>query len=315
MLEEPTGLSDGHRWLPWSPVRAFLYQIESCRVGSKVDIRNAYHCLFIPLSLGRYFVLPALSAKTAGLVGRRVEGRTLIPSDVVSPFSASLPMGFSLLPMGFSWGTYFCQDAALRIAAESAIPRCTPVISDRIVEIQLCSTEANATEIYSMMAKSMIRVGLQVYDEVCATCDAEALGVRRRFETGVATVSTDRKWRPQSGCHEFAHLLGHQTFAFSLARGSLSILFVSYKLARATYLEPLLNPAEEQGKSPSPQSEMCYSSDASLTGGAFLTNTASSSIEHSQKGSSNLNMVSSTSTSGTIFLLAGSCLTDGDTLC
>ena len=48
-------------------------------------IYNAFHCLLIPPSLGRYFPLPALSAKAAGLVGRRVEGRTLNLSDMVSP--------------------------------------------------------------------------------------------------------------------------------------------------------------------------------------------------------------------------------------
>ena len=56
------------------------------------DIRNAFRCLLVPPSLGRYFSLPALSAKAAGLVGRRVEGRTLSLSDLVSLFPASLPM-------------------------------------------------------------------------------------------------------------------------------------------------------------------------------------------------------------------------------
>ena len=85
--------------------------------------------------------------------------------------------------MGFSWSVYFSQDAALRTAAESSIPRCIPVISDRSLPVLLSSdqgenwsrvlrynyadnfgvvgsTEANATETYSMIAKSMIRVGL-----------------------------------------------------------------------------------------------------------------------------------------------------------
>ena len=42
-----------------------------------------------------------LYAKLSG-VGRRVEGRTLIPSDLVSLFPASLPMGFS-------WSMYFSK--------------------------------------------------------------------------------------------------------------------------------------------------------------------------------------------------------------
>ena len=58
------------------------------------DIRNALQCLLIPPSLGRYFTLPALFAKAAGLVGRRVEGRKLA-FDSVSLFPASLPMGFT----------------------------------------------------------------------------------------------------------------------------------------------------------------------------------------------------------------------------
>ena len=63
-----------------------------------------------------------------------VEGRTLTPSSLVSPFPASLPVGFS-------WSTHFCQDAALRTAAESGIPRCIPVISDRSLPVLLSSDQ------------------------------------------------------------------------------------------------------------------------------------------------------------------------------
>ena len=167
-----------------------------------------------------------------------------------------------------------CQDAALRRAAESGIPRSILVISDRSLPVLLSNdqgeiwshglrykyadnfgvvgnTEANATEAYNMIAKSMIRVGIHVHDEVRAICDAETLGVRLRFDTDVATVSIERGWRLRGGCREFAQrkrtrgrrheniMGGHQTFASLLARWSLSILFASYKLARAAYVEPL----------------------------------------------------------------------------
>ena len=39
----------------------------------------------------------------------------------------------------------------------------------------------------------MIRIGIQVHDKVRATCDAETVGVRLRFATSVATVSTERE--------------------------------------------------------------------------------------------------------------------------
>ena len=99
---------------------------------ASADFRNTFHCLLIPPSLGRYFSLPACSAKWAGLVGRRVEGRTLAPSDLASPFPASLPM--------VSAGSmHFCQDAALRIAAEAGIQRCIPAISYRSWPVLLSS--------------------------------------------------------------------------------------------------------------------------------------------------------------------------------
>ena len=76
--------------------------------------------------------------------------------------------------------------------------------------------------------------------------------------------------------------MDRQTFACLLARWSLSILFASYKLARAAYLEPLTwSTAQEKLRDFSSLvpcleanlrllwSEMCYSSDASLSGGAF----------------------------------------------
>ena len=177
------------------------------------DIRNACQCLLIPSSLGRYFSLTALSARAVGLVGRRVQGRAL------TRFPASLLVGFS-------WSMYFCQDAALRIAAESGIPPCIHCISDRSLPVLLSAdqdegwshclryiyadnfglvsnTEANATEAYNMIAKAMFRVGLRVHDEVRATRDADTLGVRLRFDTGVATVSIERGWRLRSVCREF----------------------------------------------------------------------------------------------------------------
>ena len=51
------------------------------------NLRNSFRLLAYSAALGRHFSLPALSAKTAGLVGRRVEARTLALSDLVSPFS------------------------------------------------------------------------------------------------------------------------------------------------------------------------------------------------------------------------------------
>ena len=85
-------------------------------------------------------------------------------------------------------------------------------------------TEANATEAHNMIAKPMIRVGVHVHDDVRATCDAETMGLRFRFDTGVATVSTERGWRLRSVCRGFAQrkrrcgrrldgTMGHQTFA------------------------------------------------------------------------------------------------------
>ena len=50
----------------------------------------------------------------------------------------------------------------------------------------------------------MIRVGLQILDKVRATFGAEASGVRLRFATSVATVSTERGWRLHSGCRDSA---------------------------------------------------------------------------------------------------------------
>ena len=166
----------------------------------------------------------------------------------------------------------FCQDAALRMAPESGIPRCIPVCSGRNLPVLLLTdqgegwscgpryncadnfrvvrdTEVSATEACNMVANAMIRVGLQAHDEVRATCDAETLGVRLLLDTGVATMSTKRKWRLRSGCRKFAQrkrtcghhlekIMGNQTFASLLARGSLSILFANC-IGRAAKVEPL----------------------------------------------------------------------------
>ena len=233
-----------------------------------------------------------------GLVDRRVDGRTLTPSDSVSPFPASLPMVFS-------WSMYLWQDAALRVASESGIPRCVPVISDRRLPVLLptgqgegwshglrynyagqlrvvSDTEASATEAYNMIAKAIIRVGLQVHDEVRATCDAETSGVRLRLDTGVATLSTEREWRLRSGCREIARrkrtcgrrpkkIMGHPTFCFYVGTRVPVNLLVLLRTWRSVRVElqtfSSLVPCLETNLR-LPWAEICYSSDASLTGGA-----------------------------------------------
>ena len=106
--------------------------------------------------------------------------------------------------------------------------------------------------------------------------------------------------RLRGGCLEVAQrqrtcgrrlekIMGHQTFASLLARRSLSILFASYKLARADYSKPLQtwrSVREELETFGSlvpcleahlrlPWSDMCQSSDASLAGSASTMRSAS----------------------------------------
>ena len=58
--------------------------------------------MLIPKWLAKYFCMPSLSAKEAGIDGTWLDGRLLQPHDRVWPVPAGLPMGFA-------WSVFFAQ--------------------------------------------------------------------------------------------------------------------------------------------------------------------------------------------------------------
>ena len=236
MLIEPTDMSDGVQWLPWSQVRV----VPMLNVSwLQVAIRNAFHvCLCHRFQV--VFCNSHLSVQ---------ERRDLLV--VVSKVARSLlwtrcHFCSASLPMGFSCNLF------INYADNFG------VVSD---------TEAGATEAYNMIARAMVCVGLQAHDESRATCDAESLGVRLRLNNGVVTMSTQRRRRLGSRCREYARrkrtcrrrlekILAHQTLTSLLVAQSS--------------LVPCLDATLRL-----PRSERCYGSDASLTGDAFTLRSAS----------------------------------------
>ena len=126
--------------------------------GSWLRVTSATFPLFASSAeFGSLFFTSRSQCKSGGTFGRHFEGRTLIPSDLVS----LVP---SLLPVSFSWSMYFArtqrftklQIQASRVASLlfliGVCLSCCPMIRVRTEpEIQLCRqlrgcTEATATE-------------------------------------------------------------------------------------------------------------------------------------------------------------------------
>ena len=191
------------------------------------DIRNAFRCLLVS---GRYFPLPLPTANEAVVVGRYVEGHGLTHSEMVSSFPASLFMAFR-------WSMYFSQDEALHISSEFSIPRCILVISDRSLPVLLLTVQSKG------WSRGLRYRYADNFGVVCDTRQVQQKRVTRsRKPCIVLSFKYTVKFKPQRKVtckRRIEKTLGHQTFAYLLARWSLSILFASYKLARAAYLEPL----------------------------------------------------------------------------
>ncbi|CAK0853843.1 unnamed protein product [Prorocentrum cordatum] len=218
---------------------------------SPVDIEAAFYRIGVPPGLDEMFVLPAvpvdalLEALPEVDIGSRVEGK-------VSPL-------LTVLPMGWSWSSYFCQAPVVSqvVAAGTSASR---IIQDRCAVPDVSETAGVAVHVDGVAAigcdpASVSATIEQVHQRLEAShlkCkgvhsdpwDQKFTGLNFDFETGRISVSRGRVWRLRLALLEVAErgycsgddmlsLLGHYTWAAILRRCLLSVFHSAYRFARA----------------------------------------------------------------------------------
>ena len=68
------------------------------------DVKNAFYLFKTPTWLHKHFCLPPVRARDVGL--KELDGVVLAGHELIYP-------QVQVLPMGWSWATYFCQSAGL----------------------------------------------------------------------------------------------------------------------------------------------------------------------------------------------------------
>jgi len=88
------------------------------------DIKDAFYRLRAPAWLRRYFCLPCLLAKDAGITGSLVDGARVFANEMIFPML--VPMA-----MGFAWSLFFCQAAGERLSSSAPGLSRSSLLSDR----------------------------------------------------------------------------------------------------------------------------------------------------------------------------------------
>ena len=88
------------------------------------DVRDAFHRLLMPAWMSRYFGLPPLTAREAGVTGEVIDGIPAAASDLIWPLARPLPVGFT-------WSLAICQDSVERLCARTPCLQGVPLLRDR----------------------------------------------------------------------------------------------------------------------------------------------------------------------------------------
>ena len=217
------------------------------------DTENAFYAISLPKALRKYFCFQPLAARHLGLA--EWAGRAVSPQQLVWPWMAALPMGWS-------HALYFCQrihELAVRdsmlLTSNNAVVDGVPAPSlregahteyvDNFVTFGL-SAEV-AARLRDVGAGRLAGAGLPVHEMGEARSDATVLGWT--FDGTTVGGSSKRLWRLQLATvgilqlgratgREIARLVGHYTFVGLLRRPFLSVFQAVYKFKKKHWLAP-----------------------------------------------------------------------------
>ncbi|CAK0899857.1 unnamed protein product [Prorocentrum cordatum] len=233
------------------------------------DVKDCFYRMRIPVSLAKFFSLPAAPAHVLGLEGHELEGTRLGCDTLVFPCIGALPMGFS-------WSLFLAQDAnEERVVRSDPWPGGDVAISERVLMsdrgpplvVEVVPGLHGGAYVYvdnmgvlapsEGLAKSALEswtglfegVGLDLHKSSVGSGASEALGTKLDLELMRSGVSDGRFWKVYLGLggllargratgRALEVVLGHCTFCGLALRGSLSCWHASYRFIQRHYLEP-----------------------------------------------------------------------------
>ncbi|CAK0880972.1 unnamed protein product, partial [Prorocentrum cordatum] len=233
------------------------------------DVKDCFYRMRIPVSLAKFFSLPAAPAHVLGLEGHELEGARLGCDTLVFPCIGALPMGFS-------WSLFLAQDAnEERVVRSDPWPGGDTAVSERVlmsdrgpplvVEVEpglhggayvyvdnmgvLAPSEGLAKSALESWTGLFEGVGLDLHKSSVGSGACEALGTKLDLELMRSGVSDGRFWKVYLGLggllargratgRALEVVLGHCTFCGLALRGSLSCWHASYRFIQRHYLEP-----------------------------------------------------------------------------
>ncbi|CAK0823299.1 unnamed protein product, partial [Prorocentrum cordatum] len=214
---------------------------------SQVDIDNAFYRILLPPRLSRRFVLPAVSRRA--LLAAR-PGLVLPEGGKISGF-------LRVLPMGWTWGLYFCQSMVETAVRWSGFP------DSRLVRDRHTTPDVRSGEVAAVCVDGVAILGadssmvdqrcrdvtrcLQDHGLICKGVERSGglqkfTGLHFDVETGEISLGRERLWRLRLGLvcaadqrriagGDLRRLVGHFTWA-ALVRRELPAIFDSvYRFA------------------------------------------------------------------------------------
>ena len=144
------------------------------------DLKDAFYHLSLPRQLRKYFALRPVMAKDLGLL--EVNGRPVRPGTLLTPRLA-------VVPMGWSWALYVCQQLHQRVVERSGLGSDVrlrdrhPVSSTSCCHLQyvdnlvVLGTDREMVKgAFERAVKELTRAGLQVHEVESSSDGAQVLG-------------------------------------------------------------------------------------------------------------------------------------------
>ena len=227
------------------------------------DVKDCFHRMRVPAWLARYFAWEPVEARVVGLSGMEIDGKKLMPHDLVWPCAGSLCQGFS-------WSLFFAQRANEFLCskvspladAKLARDRGAPVVlrvGKGIVtsphyyvyvdNLGVLDTDAENVNSAMVALQSMFNsLGLELHGSEVSSGQVEALGCVLEGSSMRSLPSPKRIWRIHHAIQGLLRrgrcmgrvlevIVGHCTFLGLLNRMSLSVFKTVYPFIQKHYYD------------------------------------------------------------------------------
>jgi hypothetical protein len=218
------------------------------------DIKDCFYILQLPEWLQKYMCLPPLFVAEAGLAG--------LPTDILDKRGKVIP-ALKVLPMGWSWSVYFCQQAHENVLVRSGVVSFSQKLSDftasppvicqlvgwlaYVDNSLVCGTDKKEVQRVRDACDAVFKEeGLLVHEQEAASPGVDTLGVVVDGKQGTVGPTSKRLWRLYQGLTalldgfhlnslQLSVIVGHLTFVWCMNRMLLCIPQACYQFIEQGY--------------------------------------------------------------------------------